>query len=212
MTMTEVDVRHLACPGAVIELRKLLDAGEASIKLHVSNELAKSNVTRFATSRGAETSAESRADGGFVVTIEAQGTTTQSPNADIPPVTCEMPAGLELDPLGAGPRVIQISSSRMGRGDDELGSLLMRSFLKAQLQLEARPNVIIFYNTGVHLCCKGSVVLDDLRDLEASGVEIIACGTSLGLFQGADELAVGRIADMLEIATRLATARWLIRP
>jgi selenium metabolism protein YedF len=100
----------------------------------------------------------------------------------------------------------------MGTGDDELGSLLMRSFVKTQAQLERKPDAILFYNDGVKLCCEGSVLLDDIRDLESSGIEIIACGTCLNYFELGDQLRVGRVTDMLEIASRLADAGSIVRP
>ena len=100
----------------------------------------------------------------------------------------------------------------MGSGDDELGALLMRSFVKTQAELDAIPDAIIFYNAGVKLCCEGSLLLDDIRALEASGIEIIACGTCLNFFELGDQLAVGRVTDMLEIAGRLATAGRVVSP
>jgi selenium metabolism protein YedF len=107
---------------------------------------------------------------------------------------------------------VQVAAATMGAGDDELGALLLRSFLKTQAQLESRPDRIVFYNGGVRLCCAGSLLLDDLRALEAAGVELIACGTCLNFFGIADRLEVGRVTDMLEIATVLAEAGTLVRP
>jgi selenium metabolism protein YedF len=100
----------------------------------------------------------------------------------------------------------------MGTGDDELGTLLLRSFIKTQAQLEPGPDAILFYNAGVRLCCAGSLLIDDLKSLEASGIEIIACGTCLNFFELADRLEVGRVTDMLEIASRLAAAGRVVRP
>jgi len=108
--------------------------------------------------------------------------------------------------------VVQITATTMGSGDDELGALLMRSFVKTQAGLEKKPDAIIFYNAGVKLCCEGSLLLDDIRALEASGIEVIACGTCLNYFELADKLAVGRGTDMLEIAGRLASAGRVVRP
>ena len=71
---------------------------------------------------------------------------------------------------------------------------------------------MIFYNAGVKLCCEGSLLLDDIRALEALGIEIIACGTCLNYFELGDQLAVGRVTDMLEIAGRLAAAGRVVRP
>lgn len=212
--MKEIDVRHLACPGPVIEVRKLLDAGERELLVHVADELARSNVTRFATSRKAEVTAEPAPEGGFLVRVTASEASSAPPPEGDQGLECPLP---EPGAPGGNPRrplVVQVTSDRMGRGDDELGELLLRSFLKTQLQVEEhlRPDAVIFYNAGVKLCCEGSTLLDDLRALEAAGVEIIACGTCLNFFGLAPKLAVGRGSDMLEIASRLAEAGHIVRP
>ncbi|MDH3816560.1 MAG: sulfurtransferase-like selenium metabolism protein YedF, partial [Acidobacteriota bacterium] len=118
----------------------------------------------------------------------------------------------EVSRAADGPRVVQITAGTMGSGDDELGALLLRSFLKTQAELEQKPDAILFYNDGVKLCCEGSYLLDDLRELEATGVEIIACGTCLNFFELSEQLRVGRVTDMLEIAGRLAEAGSIVRP
>ncbi|MEJ2581173.1 MAG: sulfurtransferase-like selenium metabolism protein YedF, partial [Acidobacteriota bacterium] len=100
----------------------------------------------------------------------------------------------------------------MGSGDDELGSILLRSFLKTQAELERKPDAIVFYNDGVKLCCEGSLLVDDLKALEEAGIEIIACGTCLNFFELGDRLCVGRVTDMLEIAGLLADAGSTVRP
>lgn len=201
-----LDVRRIACPGPVLKLRDLLDDGETSVEMHVADELARSNVTRFARSRGAVAEAEARDDGTFVVTVTAGEGAAERRDGEEEPLVCDVPTA------SPGPRVVQVTSTTMGSGDDELGGLLLRSFLKTQLQLERRPDAVIFYNAGVRLCCERSVLLEDLRELERAGIEIIACGTCLNFFGLADELAVGRGSDMLEIAGRLAEAGSIVRP
>ena len=203
--MTEIDVRDLACPGPVLKLRELLNQGEREITMHVADELCRSNVTRFAASRNAETVVEDPGDGSFVVRINATDDSTASRAGEEAFMVTEAPAAL-------GPRVVQISAGTMGSGDDELGALLLRSFLKTQAELEQKPDAILFYNDGVKLCCEGSYLLDDLRGLEATGVEIIACGTCLNFFELSEQLRVGRVTDMLEIAGRLAEAGSIVRP
>jgi len=200
------DVRDLACPGPVLKLRELFDEGEREITMHVADELCRSNVTRFAASRNAEAEVEDAGDGSFVVTIKAGEDSTGARSGEEALKMSEVPA------TQAGPRVVQITAATMGSGDDELGALLLRSFLKTQAQLERKPDAILFYNDGVKLCCEGSYLLDDLRGLEAAGVEIIACGTCLNFFELADQLRVGRVTDMLEIAGRLADAGSIVRP
>ncbi len=206
--MKTIDVRDLACPGPVLKLRDLLDEGEREVRFHVADELSRSNVSRFAASRGAVVEVEDPGDGSFLVTLTAgEGAAGARPGEE-ELLTCEVPEAV----AGGKPRVVQVTSSTMGAGDDELGALLMRSFLKTQAQLEHTPDAIIFYNDGVKLCCEGSLLLDDLRSLEAAGIEIIACGTCLNFFELAENLRVGRVTDMLEIASRLADAGSLVRP
>ena len=204
--MTEIDVRDLACPGPVLKLRELLDAGEREVTMHVADELCRSNVTRFAGSRNAEVKVDDPGDGTFVVRINATDDSTTSRAGEEAFIVSEVPA------TAAGPRLVQITAGTMGSGDDELGALLLRSFLKTQTELEQKPDAILFYNDGVKLCCEGSYLLDDLRKLEATGVEIIACGTCLNYFELAAQLRVGRVTDMLEIAGLLADAGSIVRP
>jgi selenium metabolism protein YedF len=203
--MKELDVRHLACPGPVLALRDLLGQNEKLIHLRVADHLALSNVTRFATSRGAEVESTPAEDGGFTITVVAGAESSSIRLGEEALLVCDVPPA-------TGPTIIQVTASVMGRGDDDLGALLLRSFLKTQMQLETKPSAILLYNDGVKLCCEGSLLIEDLRALEGAGVEIIACGTCLNFFALADQLEVGRVTDMLEIASILAQAGRLIRP
>ncbi len=211
--MREIDVRSLACPGPVLKLRELLDAGERRLRFHVADQLSRSNVTRFAASRGAEVVVDDPGDGSFVLTITAGARGAARPQADEAALlACDVPADQAAATGARRPQVVQVTGATMGAGDDELGALLLRSFLKTQAQLDRQPDTIVFYNRGVFLCCEGSPLVDDLRALESAGVEIIACGTCLNFFDLVDRLAVGRVTDMLEIAGRLAGAGSIVRP
>ena len=202
--MKAYDVRDLACPGPVLKLRSLLDEGEREIQFHVADDLCRSNVTRFAASRNLGTEVEAQDDGTFVVRFSIADGASLGPDAQ---PSAEVVAG-----TATGPTLVQVTADTMGTGDDDLGALLMRSFIKTLPELDSVPDAIIFYNSGVKLCCEGSLLLDDIRALEASGIEIIACGTCLNFYEIADKLAVGRVTDMLEIAGRLAAAGRVIRP
>jgi len=205
--MKEIDVRSLACPGPVLKLRDLFDAGEREIAMHVADDLSRSNVTRFATSRSAEVVVEDHPDGSFVVNIVAGDTARNPQPGEEVLLTDDGSGGASL-----GPTIVQVTAGTMGSGNEELGGLLLRSFLKTQTQLERKPDAIIFYNEGVKLCCDGSLLLEDLKALESDGVEIIACGTCLNFFELAADLRVGRVTDMLEIASLLAGAAKVVRP
>lgn len=201
--MKEYDVRNLACPGPVLKLRGLLDEGEKEIRFLVADDLCRSNVTRFAASRKIDTEVEPLEDGAFQISFHAGDALPEEPA----PVASESAAVAAV-----GPTVVQITADTMGAGDDDLGALLMRSFIKTLPELDSLPDAILFYNAGVRLCCEESLLLDDIRALEASGIEIIACGTCLNYYELGDRLAVGRVTDMLEIAGRLAAAGRVVRP
>lgn len=95
----------------------------------------------------------------------------------------------------------------MGRGEaTELGQVLIRSFFHTLLEIERRPDVIVFYNTGVRLVVEGSPILEDLRALSEQGVQILACGTCLGYFDLKDRVAVGTVSNMYTIAETLLGA------
>ena len=206
--MKVLDARSLACPGPVIELRKLLEAGEREVHILVADELSRSNVERFAASRQAEVTGSPAPGGGFALEVRAPGFAAASSPTGDPELSCVVPAA---EP-GRETVVVQVTASTMGSGDDELGAILLRSFLKTQAQLPRQPAALIFYNSGVRLCCEGSPLLDDIVALEAAGVEILACGTCLNFFELASRLRVGRVTDMLEIATRLSSADVIVRP
>lgn len=94
-------------------------------------------------------------------------------------------------------KVILIQSEVLGRGDDELGRLLMASFLRSLGESQEKPATLVFWNTGVRLACDGSWALGHLKTLEEQGVEILACTTCLEYFDLTDELKVGQPTTMV---------------
>jgi selenium metabolism protein YedF len=94
----------------------------------------------------------------------------------------------------------------MGRGPAELGQILVRGFFHTLGEVEPLPQTAIFFNAGVKLACQGSPVLDDLRALEAGGLEILVCGTCLGYFELTDQLAAGQVSNMYDIAETMLRA------
>ena len=99
-----------------------------------------------------------------------------------------------------------INSQFFGHGDDKLGEQLMGSFLRKLWSLDQRPDRIIFYNSGVRLLAEGSSVLDALDGLAKEGVDLVACGTCVTHFDLKQQLVVGRVSDMTEIATSMISS------
>ena len=75
--------------------------------------------------------------------------------------------------------VLVLASDEMGQGDAVLGRLLMKGFVYAVTQQDKLPETVLLFNGGAKLSCQGSDSLEDLKELEAQGVEILTCGTCL---------------------------------
>ncbi len=86
-----------------------------------------------------------------------------SKDEDAQPEVHPHPAG---NVQAAGPLVLVIPDEFMGRGDPELGGILMRAFFHTLGEIQPLPDTIIFFNNGVKLVVEGSKVLDDLHLLK----------------------------------------------
>jgi selenium metabolism protein YedF len=181
-----VDARGLPCPQPVILTRNALKE-EASVTTIVDNETARRNVTRMAERAGASVRAEERGDETHLLI-----TRVEAPPEAIPSQLVSGTSGATL--------VLLVPSDAMGRGDAELGRILMRSFFHTLGEVEALPRVIIFFNGGVKLVAEGSPILEDLQALRGRGIEILACGTCLGYYGLRDKVVVGEVSNMYTIA------------
>ncbi len=91
-----------------------------------------------------------------------------------------------------------IQSEVLGRGNDEVGELLMSNFLRLMVESPDKPAALIFWNTGVKLVCEGSWALVHLKKLEEQGVAILACSSCLEYFDLTDKLKVGQPTNMVK--------------
>ena len=107
---------------------------------------------------------------------------------------------------------VAVSSEVMGRGDDDLGRQLMSSFFIALSCLDEMPSVIAFYNSGVMLALKDSVIINTLKEIEKKGSEIILCSTCVDHFKVGDRIGVGTISDMYIITRKLSAAGNVLKP
>ena len=193
--MKEIDCRGMACPQPVLTAKKALEEMEqGEFILIVDNPAARDNVERFAQSQGAMVDVEKK-ENDFYLHIEKRS-------------ACDL-AGSDHK---AEKVIVYINSNLLGIGEEALGSILMRSFLKTMLDLETRPSRMIFINSGVRLTSEGSEVLETLKALLEKGVEVLSCGTCLDFYGLKEKVRVGKISNMFEIAQSLLTADRLIRP
>ncbi len=192
------------CPIPVIDTKKAIEAmtEPGTVEILVDNEIAVQNLTRMADHAGHKVSSEKISDKEFKVTMEVSDASGEAKAAG--ETVCI--------PDGRTGSVVVISSKTMGEGNDELGAILMKGYIFALTQLDTLPKAIIFYNGGAYVSCEGSVSIDDLKSLEAQGVEIVTCGTCLNHYGIADKLAVGTVTNMYDIAERMANAASVIKP
>lgn len=95
--------------------------------------------------------------------------------------------------------LIQITQNGMGSGDEELGLILIKNYLKLINEEDKLPRVIAFYNTGVKLVTKDSPVLEEVKILESKGVKLVVCKTCLKHFNLMDDMGAGIQGTMMDI-------------
>jgi selenium metabolism protein YedF len=203
--MTEikiVDARNLSCPQPVILAKHALESNKV-IKVIVDNETALENVKRLGGKFGCEVSVEAKGGGIYEIQMMREGDLNKK--EDFSP-SCTGEAAKTV------PFIIVVQEDKMGRGNDELGTVLIKAFCHTIAEQSQKPDVMIFYNTGVKLTIEGSDVLDDLKQLESKGVQILVCGTCLNYFEIKEKLAVGIVSNMYDIVETMSSAGRLFTP
>lgn len=200
--MIKVDAMGENCPIPVIKTKKAMQGlnGPDVIEVLVDNEIAVQNVTKLGTSSGAEVSSEKLGEKEYKITIVMEG----APAA--------VGENTECVPDARSNAIVVISSDRMGSGNDELGKVLLKGFIYAVSQLDELPRQMLFYNGGATLTAEGSDSLEDLKSMEAQGVEILTCGTCLDYYGLKEKLAVGGVTNMYSIVEAMAGAGKIIKP
>ena len=214
--MITVNAMGDICPIPVVKTKNALGEmdGPGQIEVLVDNETAVKNVTKMAKSSGAAAESEQLGERQYRVLItvgeaaaaqlkaSGSGNASQAQNRPETASDCRTCIGT----------VVAVGSDRMGEGSEELGHILMKSFLFALTQLDDMPDKILFYNGGAKLTVEGSESLEDLKTLEEQGVEIMTCGTCLDYYGIKDKLAIGSVTNMYSIAETLQGAMSVIRP
>lgn len=191
-----IDGRGLPCPGPVIAVKKALENMNAGIvTILVDNNIAKENVTKFATAHGCGVSTTEE-EANFLLTIHKGEILAGQASAGEKNVTSNM--------------VYVFTQDTLGNGNRELGAVLMKSFMYTLLETKPLPKSLLFMNAGVLLTIQDSPVLEHLAKLTQLGVEILSCGTCLDYFEGKDKLAIGGITNMYTIVETMTTATKVI--
>lgn len=201
--MVKVDARGDACPLPVVKAKKALSElnGTGEVEVLVDNEIAVQNLTKMAQQKGLVYSAEKRAEREYAVRFtvgEAVPEREEKAEACAPDTRTDT--------------VVVIASDQMGEGAEELGKTLLKAFVFSLTQQDKLPKTILLYNGGAYLTCEGSPMLEDLKALEAEGVEILTCGTCLNFYGLTEKLAVGSVTNMYAIAEKMLGAGNVVKP
>lgn len=205
MAIMKVNAVGDTCPIPVVKAKKALAAmtQPGTLEVSVDNEVAVQNLLRLASGKNLAVKSEQKGDKLHLVTIEVEVVPVFIAQNDEP--ECE-----ECSEYGN--TVVVVSADTMGVGDDVLGRQLLKAFLYALSQQDTLPKTILFYNGGAKMTVEGSSALEDLKAMEAQGVEILTCGTCLNHYGLAEKLAVGSVTNMYAIAEKMTGAYRIVKP
>ncbi|MCH4170715.1 MAG: sulfurtransferase-like selenium metabolism protein YedF [Lactobacillus sp.] len=192
MKTVKVEALNQTCPLPVIAAKKAIkslspDGGKVDVV--VDNDVAVKNISKMANGNGYQVSSDTE---GETRTVHITAT------ADM------LKKAAAHGSIVAS--VYAFGSKTLGRGDDELGSILLKSYIYSLTQLDTPPEQMLFYNGGAWLTTEGSDVLEDLQTLADKGTQINTCGTCLDFYGIKDKLAIGDITNMYAIVETLNTA------
>ena len=208
METKTVDSRGMACPLPVVNAKKASEemTQGGTLTVLVDNEIAVQNLTKFGNSKSFTVSSEKKAEKDFAVTFQIPANGTQPSQA----ASSNTPACAPDSKRHS--LVAVLSANTMGNGEEQLGKILMKSFIFALTKQDQLPETILCYNSGAYLTCEGSDSLEDLKSLEAEGVKILTCGTCLDFYGLKEKLAVGGVTNMYEIVEIMENAETIVRP
>ena len=191
--MVKVDAIGQVCPVPIIMTKNALkDIEEGQVEVSVDNRLSLENLQKMSKEMG------------YDYTVEESGDIFKI-------VINKMRESVELRESEEN-TVVVIDSLHMGKGDVELGRILMKGFIYTLSEMEELPKTILFYNEGVKLAIEGAESLQDLKSLEERGVEILSCGTCLNFYGITEKLRVGSVTNMYTILERQMKATRVIKP
>lgn len=202
--MISVNALGDACPLPVvktIDAIKSLNGAAGTVEVLVDNDTAVQNLKRLAGSKGYAFAVEQQGEKRYRAVLTVGD---QAEQPELPVECCPVPAEKKT--------VVVISSDRMGDGDETLGKTLLKGFLFALRQQDILPKTILFYNRGAFVSTEGSASVEDLKDMEARGVEILTCGTCLNYYGLTEKLAVGGVTNMYSIVEAMTGADRIVKP
>ncbi|MCK5695550.1 MAG: sulfurtransferase-like selenium metabolism protein YedF [Desulfobacula sp.] len=195
----KIDCRTLECPAPVLQTKKFLEQESATeISVIVDNDAAVENITRFLNFQR------------FEVAVDSDGTTSivsgrRNPEKAKKLETISEPVKTKDQPDSQKILVI-LSSQQIGKGDGELGRKLMINFVKTLKEMGNDLWCLVLLNHGVKFSTKDSEILEELKELEQTGVDILVCGACLTHLDLMGKKLIGETTNMLDVVTSMQLA------
>lgn len=191
----QIDCRNLACPEPVIRTKNALDGLKVGEKLEILvNSIApKENISRFLKNQNVEFSVEQN---GAETKITAVKGESKLELTNFDEFVCEITPKTKKT-------VVYLNEEYAGSGD--VGVSLLAKFLGALLQVE-KPEYVICVNNAVKITTnRAHPSFKPLKDLEATGVKILSCGSCLEAYKLVSDLSVGEMSNAYEVMQILTT-------
>ena len=191
----QIDCRNLACPEPVIRTKNALDGLKVGEKLEILvNSIApKENISRFLKNQNVEFSVEQN---GAETKITAVKGESKLELTNFDEFVCEITPKTKKT-------VVYLNEEYAGSGD--VGVSLLAKFLGALLQVE-KPEYVICVNNAVKMTTnRAHASFKPLKDLEATGVKILSCGSCLEAYKLVSDLSVGEMSNAYEVMQILTT-------
>ena len=204
-----IDARKLDCPKPILEAQKAFqDQAVREIEISVANKTARENLKRFAKSNKYSYNLEEKENDEYIFFIsrgdlaedmQVKGSQIGPESGPKPHLSQVTPASDELTYL--------VLSDELGRGETELGRILMKGFIYTLTETSPLPNKILLLNSAIKLSTINLETVEHLKLLEEKGVEVYSCGTCLNFYNLADQLKVGMIGNMYDVVEALTTTK-----
>ncbi|MCB5250348.1 MAG: sulfurtransferase-like selenium metabolism protein YedF [Candidatus Cloacimonadales bacterium] len=200
--MKIIDTRGELCPKPIIKTKKEIPniAVNESFKILTDNDTSLKNLLRFLKDNHFETDTISNDDFYTIMCIK-KDKELNNPDAES---YCVAPINNDY--------IIVFKTDKMGVGNDDLGSILIKAFINSLPEQNKLPKAMIFYNSSVLLTKDSSNVYESLRLLQSKGVEIVICGTCIDFYDIKNEIDIGIVSNMFTITEYMIKYSHIIYP
>lgn len=197
----------MVCPRPLVETRRAINESSPgeTLSVVVDNSTSLKNILHFLNDNGIECVVKQEAEISSITFNVPEKLAQPAKKAE---EYCEVTSNPDVN----SGFIVLLNSATMGRGNEDLGKILMKGFLSTLMELNAKPLEIICYNSAVTLARKNSDTAATLQQISEKGVKITLCGTCVDFYNLKEDLAVGQISNMLYIAERLTSGVKIIQP